>query len=548
MEITKEDYKRVIIRKPTDEEQRNAKISTSDYAISCVTIHSSILKTLGLVDKVYRSKECIVKYSNKKEIASVKKELAIIIKQFPKKYTTDKAWVFNDKCSDFPNFIKMLHDMNPKSWKNVSAIPDFAKDFKTPAAFLKAEKYGRTWQSICNKEILEGMSNYFCCNITISDFKDKANKYLDKIVTESVKGHSQTVIWETAFKNQLKIENELGKNFTPKQLACILPQHSINEIETDWGMKLESFEGSWQDLCNYLYSPKVLPKIREILKVNVRARSKCDVRKGVEILDKKRYEKAIGVYEKRLGCSAENFNPKKERNEIKNLENEIAKLEIQYSEALIAKKYAKSNKSDDYETLCKATTHLRNSLNYKKSTLTKKKNELPKKLNAYETIKEFQQKNKELSDFIESSRTWEEISILESESLNDALKRQREESEIPYYTWRFVCDKIDEKTALKIEKALEENLNKGSGVNGEDGYINVTSFPMSQSREFFVDYPKNSNIFKAFKKKGKELSKILIEGVAYHLGIKFVCCDGETFVNNPMQKTMSGDMLDWIGI
>ena len=66
MRITKEDYKKVIIRKPTDDEQREAKIITSDYAISSITIHSSILKTLGLVDKVYRSKECIVKYSNKK--------------------------------------------------------------------------------------------------------------------------------------------------------------------------------------------------------------------------------------------------------------------------------------------------------------------------------------------------------------------------------------------------------------------------------------------------------------------------------------------------
>jgi hypothetical protein len=173
---------------------------------------------------------------------------------------------------------------------------------------------------------------------------------------------------------------------------------------------------------------------------------------------------------------------------------------------------------------------------------------LPKKISAYETVKEFVKKNNELNEFIEQSRTWEEQMALEENSLVDAIKRQKKEQSIPYYTWRFVCDKIDDKTAQQIEDALEENLNKGSGINGEDGYINVTSFPMSQCREFFVDYPKSSNMFKAFKKKGKELSKILIEGVANHLGIKFVCCEGETFVNNPMEKTMSGDMLDWIGI
>ena len=42
----------VIIRRPTDDEQRNAKIVTSDYAISGITIHSSVLKTLGWIDKV----------------------------------------------------------------------------------------------------------------------------------------------------------------------------------------------------------------------------------------------------------------------------------------------------------------------------------------------------------------------------------------------------------------------------------------------------------------------------------------------------------------
>lgn len=91
-------------------------------------------------------------------------------------------------------------------------------------------------------------------------------------------------------------------------------------------------------------------------------------------------------------------------------------------------------------------------------------------------------------------------------------------------------------------------MNKGGGVGGEDGYINVTAFPMTQSYEFFVDYPKNSNLFRAFRKKGIELSNILIEGVAQHLKTSFVHCKGETYFNNPMSKTLNGDMLDWIGV
>ena len=58
----------LIVRKPTDDEQRYGKIVTSDYMISAVTIHSSILKTLGWVSKVYRAKKSTIIPSNKTEI------------------------------------------------------------------------------------------------------------------------------------------------------------------------------------------------------------------------------------------------------------------------------------------------------------------------------------------------------------------------------------------------------------------------------------------------------------------------------------------------
>jgi hypothetical protein len=315
MQITTEDYKKVIIRKPTDEEQRTAKIVTSDYAISCVTIHSSILNLLGLVDKVYRSKECVIKYSNKREITSAKKAINNISKAFPKNYTTEKAWNFSDECNKNENFIHLIQDIQPKSWKGM-IIPTFVKDFKTPNSFLRAEKYGRTWQSLCSLEVLEGMSDDFNNDITLVQFKEKAEKYFDKIACNSVKGHTQTVIWETAYKRQLKIEEELGEGFTPKQLACILPIYNLDEIENLWGIRLENYEGSWADLCNYLYSPDVISKIRNSLGVEVRSRVKGHVRKGVEINDKKRYENAIANYEKLLGCSVDNFSLKEEEKKI----------------------------------------------------------------------------------------------------------------------------------------------------------------------------------------------------------------------------------------
>ena len=297
MQITKDDYKKVIIRKPTDNEQRAAKIVTSDYAISCITIHSSILKTLGLVDKVYRSKEAIIKYSNKKEIASVKKDLNAFIKFFPKKFTTKDAWNFNDNCQAFPNFIQMIKDTEPKSWKGL-VVPSWVKtSFKTPNSFLKAEKYGRSWQSICERDVLEGMSEHFSEDITLESFKEMAFPYLDSIACPSVKGHTQTIIWETAYKSQMKIEKELGNNFTPKMMAVVLDSSTLDYIEKEWEVRLEDYNGTWSDLCNHLYSPNIITKIRNNLGVEVRSRTKGEVRKGSEFTDKKKYEATIAKYE-----------------------------------------------------------------------------------------------------------------------------------------------------------------------------------------------------------------------------------------------------------
>ena len=540
----------VIIRKPTDNEQIEGKIVTSDYAISCVTIHSSVLHTLDLIDKVYRSKQTTISPSNVKEIERVKKSFINILKGLPSNFTPSDIWDYCNYCNENREIISYIIDNKPKSWGKIKDFK-YKHFFKTPSAAIKAEKQAFTFTAIFRSELLEGMSDDMMSNtITIKDFLSNASDYLDKIKHNSIKKHTQTHIWEKAYKSQLNLEKVLGKKFSPSDYAIYLSNNKpfvLYNIINEWNINIADFD-TWDDLCNYLYSPNMINMIRKKINVNVRARSSCDVRKGVESNQKKKYQAAILNYEKILGCSVDRFNLDDETNKINSLNTEIAKYKVMYSEAQLALNHAKSSKSPDYKALLDATNSIKNKLNYTKSLKKELEKSLPKKKSAYEKIKNYIQKNKELENFIISSRPWEEVAKMEEDSLLCSLKRQKEESPIPYYTWRFVCDKIDKDTALKIEDALEENLNKGSGVNGEDGYINVTAFPMSKSYEFFVDYPKSSNMFKAFKKKGKELSKILIEGVANHLGIKFVCCDGETFVNNPMEKTMNGDMLEWVGV
>lgn len=536
----------VIIRKPTDDEQRNAKILTSDYLISALTIHSSVLETLGFCDKVYRSKQSIVKASNKKLITKYTRNLSFLKRTFGAKKSPYDLYKFNEEIANNKKFINDLKTNNYTNWKQIGgkkSIPNFAKKYNTISSFLRAVDAITLFFEMFETHGMEMLTSHEQSKESLESLIPIFVATLNKCVYPSVYKHSQTIVWELAYKRQIEVEKEIGKGFSPKKYAeFYLSPSDLEKIKNLWEIDLLTYEGSWDELCDYLYSPNIISKIRKGLGVNVRSRSSLDARKGVEVNDKKKFLKLIEEQKSILG---QNFSKKEEELKITELENKKLFYKSKYSEAKLLKKYS-SNEDRDFAI--KEVEKYKNKYYYYKSAHEKAVKELNKKIKAADNLEIYTSKHNLIKEIIEETRSADEIYFLEQQELEDAIRKQKSEKSIPYYTWRFVCDKIDKDTAMKIEDALEVNLNKGSGVNGEDGYINVTSFPMSKSYEFFVDYPKSSNMFKAFKKKGKELSKILIEGVAHHLGINFVCCDGETFVNNPMEKTMNGDMLDWIGV
>lgn len=494
---------KVIIRKPTESEQRRANIITSDYLISALTIHSSVLYKLGFVDKIYRSKNTNIICSNKKK---VKKMFEAIEK-------------INKKIGNLS--LKTIFE----NGKSASA---------------------KRWITISNEEIFEGLSEYKGSDILFKDFVPIIFEYLEKIKTDAIKKHSQTVVWDMAYKHQQKVERELGENFTPKDFAINkLNDYQLQEIESEWGINLLEWEKGWNELCDYLYSPNIIKTIRNNIGVNVRARSSESIRKGTEANDKKKFKKVI---ENKMAILGGDFNFDVEKSKLKDAEKRVKLLENEYEESKLVVNHAAKNKKKNIMELKQACNKIRQKLSQAKKSYNELKSTFKKKKDAISVIREYEMKEKMLDEFINKTRNGEEISRMEQEDLIESLRRQKEEKQIPYYTWRFVCDKIDKTTASKIEEALEENLNKGSGVNGEDGYINVTAFPMTQSYEFFVDYPKNSNLFRAFKNKGIELSNILIDGVAKHLKTTFVSPKGEMFINSPMEKTLGGDMLEWVGL
>lgn len=533
----------VKVRKPTNNEQRLGKIVTSDYGISAVTIHSSVLKTLGWIDKVYRRKEVIVTHSNKNDI----KKAQSLFNSFSKNATPYSQLSLVNNAKTHFKFVDYIEVNFFDSWIDVEmTIPTFIIDgnFKSPQSFIRTLNKARNFIALFDN-LLEGLSDYkFERKKTIKELIPTFEEYFDKIVTDNVVKHTQTYIWEKAYEFQKQQEHLLGENFTPKQYALnSLDEWQRSNIKNEWNIDLTSYEGSWAELCDYLYSPKMIKEIRDKLGVKVRSRETNKVRKGVESNERKQFAKIIE--KKRAICGAD-FNLNEEERKIKESEKALLIKETDYEEAKFILNHAIENNSEDVDKLTKAAETLRQRYSYAQRKHNRLIKNFNKKKDAYDIVKEYEFKQNLLNEMIEESREGEELSAFELEENLEAIRRQKAEEQIPYYTWRFVCDKIDAQTAQDIETALEEGLNKGSGVNGERGYINVTAFPMKRSYEFFVDYPKNSNLFRAFKAKGMMLSKILIEGVASHLHKSFVNCQGETFINSPMEKTMSGDMLDWI--
>lgn len=173
------------------------------------------MKTLGWIDKVYRSKQCTLVYSNKKEIKHVRKQLESIVNVLSS-YTPYNLYTLKkeaDKYTSFKNEIEYA-----KKWVEVkSEIPYFVAEygFKTPKTLYRILKRTEELYTLF-EGILDGINEmkYDKENNFKTLFPQIIN-YLEKIETNSERGHTQTLIWNKAYKAQQRIENELGKNFTP---------------------------------------------------------------------------------------------------------------------------------------------------------------------------------------------------------------------------------------------------------------------------------------------------------------------------------------------
>lgn len=181
----------LIIRKPTDDEQRFGKIVTSDYLISAVTIHSSVLKTLGWLSKVYRSKKTTIVKSNKAEINKTIKTLTFLSSN--KKRTFVDLFELLEEADKHESFMNEISNKSHLKWIEINCeIPDFVIKFK----FRNPNTLTRTVAKIKElkksfEDVLEGLSHYkFDKKNTIAQLLPSIIDYLKKIETSNKKGHT----------------------------------------------------------------------------------------------------------------------------------------------------------------------------------------------------------------------------------------------------------------------------------------------------------------------------------------------------------------------
>ena len=604
----------VMIRRPSDDEQRTANVKTSDYQISSITIQSSILHALGLLDKVYRSKSSTVSLSTSNRI---KKYRSIVDKLFFNLKFIKSSEEFFIFINDIENIIKTTKIelkfflKSQKKWENVldkdhilPIIVPFVKEnpdsidyteeevvkckeyyniifshfnnqskyFDNPSLYFNILTLITSFRSIFNDEMMEDytedIENF---KGDISSFKDFIHSILKSKDRGSIKKHTQTIINETCVERQKEILDIIIKEgigdklnlFTFIQYLNNHKPHIFDKFKEECGLDIRDFS-SFNELCDELYKPQNIIKIRNGLGVHVRARCTGDLRKGAElIIEQKRYNNKRENAKRRLGCEISNYNYEndvylleqksklykelEEKNEnyknlLSTLKNKIILAKEQENKieaSLLRNEYKKLDAlykdcHKDYKTVKKE---------YKKLY-----QEIQSKKRAYDTIKHYERLELEMFDNMKQSRhndDFYEISLLEQRTRNNFII----EDKIPYFTWQFICYDMTLESAKLLCEMLEKHLNEGSGICGELGYINAAAYMVGfhlgrPLTHFFIDYPKSAAIYKAFKKK-KNLSEILLKGFSDCMNIPIICVKDETKFNVPMEITLKEDIYTW---
>lgn len=363
----------IMIRRPSDDEQRLGKIQTSDFQISSLTIQTRIMSWLNLIDRVYRTKTTTIKKSNSNKI---KKYKTIINKLFYNlKFINTTEEFYNVLTEDTNLSEKVGFDIkillkSQKTWEKVLSqshilpiVATFVKEnndspyyteeevtrckrnyidvyeflkkqsnrFENPSLYFSTLSNISSFKSIIKDEILyDAFDEIMDFAGSFEQLKDYIFYYLDTKNVGSIKKHTQSVINEMCLASQQKIlniiiENDIGDKLTYENYISYLEKFEpglIENFEDKSGINIKNYS-SFDDLCDTLYSPDIIHNIRDGLNVKIRARTSGDIRKGSElIIEQKRYISKYENAKRKFGEDINEYNPENENFNV-NLKKKI---------------------------------------------------------------------------------------------------------------------------------------------------------------------------------------------------------------------------------
>lgn len=623
------DYKNeLILRKPNKEEQLKARIDTSDFQISGLTIQSSILHALGFCSKIYRSKTTTLQHSTKRQAKRYSVLLSKLFALFDQK---DDVSALYDALKETNGTLSEKYGVEMcnlldcgKSWRDLCKMETLmplcaaevrARHAKPPKIKYRFDRddvyedetrereYEPTEEEVeeCKKlytrlndfvhfkflrkelplkkyinkiSVLDSfvslISDPFFDQVRneIMDFNGNIKalkRFLDKFIANgtkgTVRGHSQTILEEECIEKQEEVAKTLSDDGFPfdfEGFKYYLETYAPNVLATcydKFGLDMDELD-SFDDLREFFYAPDMMRKIRESLGVKVRARGRGQERVGnIWAVQSFNLDKKI----KNLNDKLNGFNEREVNKRITQLKKKVSEREKENEQAKRARREAKSrydtakrrNDKDvkkyenEYEEMVQAAQTTSKLLNAARNSLKKAISSKDKHKSAIDKVKEYTKKYSNVLEAAKSSTTVGGTQMLEN--MEKTLKMNLLNAEdIPYSTWSFKVYDMDKDIIKLIECELEKAFSTIKGKNGEDSYINVTSYSYVDDEknfvsEFSVDYPKNGKLYKAFEN-NRKLSDYMLDAINNLIKERFgryLDFDRQhVVINVDMQKTL----------
>lgn len=585
------------LRKPTKDEQLLAKIDTSDYQISGLTIQSSILHKFGFCSKVYRSKTTTTQKSTKKKTARYRavitklfefynsdspaeallEDMGESITAYAEKYGVDMQNIFFDIPSweaaaerdtllprvavevkgkyakppkykfDFDNdrVLEQWEEYEPSDaeveeckslyLKMLDFVKERAKGDLPIKRFIKKLILMDSFVSVLDDPFFAGVRDSILnWEGTLASLKSYIENFLESKTKDTVRVHSRTVMENECIARQQEVARILeaeGKPFDFDGFKHFLMQYdpeALDAVQDEYALNISTIE-SFDELANFFYQPERMHAIRQSLGVKVRARSRNGERKG-----NKWAVKSFNLDGKirKLGEFVADFNETAENSKLKAMAERIKERETEAEEAKRVRRLAKQRydtakhrgapeedikaKRKEYDEMVAAAVSISKSLSAARTAYRKALRGVQRKKGAIEKIREYREKYSTVIENAKAATASSDAGGLDE--LEAMFKIAEAESDnIPYCTWSFKADGMDEKVIRVVEEELTRGFSSIKARNGEPEYINVTSYAYLDNgrnavMEFFVDYPKNSKLYSAFAN-NRNLSSVLLNGI-----------------------------------